>query len=64
MLTTPTPNEKGISFYRGLGFTVEGAFVVPVRSVSKGPLSTSISCPLSSYLHYPKPLGTLRTDYL
>ena len=27
-----------------------------VRSVSKGPLSTSISCPLSSYLHYPKPL--------
>ena len=26
-----------------------------VRSVSKGTLSTSISCPLSSYLHYPKP---------
>ena len=25
-----------------------------VRSVSKGPLSTSISCPLSSYLYYPK----------
>ena len=31
-----------------------------VRSVSKGTLSTSISCPLSSYLHYPKSHGRLQ----